>query len=216
MRSILSKLCHGFLAGLLIAVGGSVFLFCLSEQTASGQVLSKYVGAFFFSVALVCICMKGYSLYTGRIGFIPEDHSREAFASLFLGLLGNIIATVLLGFACRYAVSQLAAPAESICTAKLTQSAGQTFIRGCMCGVLMYLAVSIWKEHKRIAGILFCVPAFILAGFEHSIANMFYFAAADMLSLRAVGYLALVVAGNTVGAMVPPLLSSVGKVGTKK
>lgn len=211
MSRIIHKICLGLLAGLLIAVGGCVFLFCLSEQTKYDNILCKYVGAFFFSIALVCICMKGYSLYTGKIGFIPEAHDREAVSTLILGLVGNIAATVLLGLACRWAIPNLAAPAETICAAKLTQTVGQTLFRGAMCGVLMYLAVSIWRDHKTVVGILFCVPAFILSGFEHSIANMFYFATADMLSLRAVGYLALVVAGNTIGAMLPPLLAMVGR-----
>lgn len=206
----LRKLCLGLLAGLLIAVGGCVFLFCLSEKAATGDILCKYVGAFFFSIALVCICIKGYTLYTGKIGFIPEAHDKEAVTTLIWGLVGNIIATLALGLVCRLAIPDLKDPAVSICTAKLGQAWWQTFVRGCMCGVLMYLAVSIWKEKQSVVGILFCVPVFIMSGFEHSIANMFYFAAADIRSLDAVIYIVIVVLGNTVGAMVPPLLAMVG------
>jgi len=74
----------------------------------------------------------------------------------------------------------------------------------------MYLAVSIYKENKTIVGILFCVPAFILSGFEHSIANMFYFAAANMISADVVIYIIIVLAGNAVGGMLMPILKKLG------
>ena len=204
---ILQKIANGVMAGIMIAIGGSVFLACYGD----GSVLNRAIGAFFFAVALLCICYKGYSLYTGKIGFIPEKHDGDAFAVLLLGLLGNLIATVGLGLAVRYAIPNICSVAEAICASKLTQSFGQTLIRGIFCGILMYLAVSIYRDKKTVVGILFCVPVFILAGFEHSIADMFYVAAAGEYSFRALGFLLLVIAGNAVGGMLLPLLSRVGK-----
>ncbi|MBQ3012461.1 MAG: formate/nitrite transporter family protein [Clostridia bacterium] len=202
---ILQKIINGAMAGIMIAIGGSVFLACYGD----GSVLNRTIGAFFFSIALLCICYKGYSLYTGKIGFIPEKHDGDAFAVLLLGLLGNLIATVGLGLAVRYAIPNICSVAEAICASKLTQSFGQTLIRGIFCGILMYLAVSIYRDKKTVVGILFCVPVFILAGFEHSIANMFYFAAAESFSLDTVVYILVVVLGNTIGGMLLPLLAMV-------
>lgn len=194
---------NGLLAGILIAIGGTVFLACYDTD-----LVSRAIGAFFFLVALLCICYKGYSLYTGKIGFIPEKHDGEAFSVLLWGFFGNLVATVLLGLLLRAAIPTIREAAEGICTAKLTQAWWQTLVRGIFCGILMYLAVSIFRDRKSIAGILFCVPVFILAGFEHSIANMFYFGAAGMFfSAKTVLYLAIVVAGNTVGGMLMPLLA---------
>ena len=67
-----------------------------------------------------------------------------------------------------------------------------------------------------MTGILTCVPTFILAGFEHSIADMFYIAAAGEYSFAALGFLLLVIAGNAVGGMLLPLLARVGKTEEKK
>ena len=75
----------------------------------------------------------------------------------------------------------------------------------------MYLAVRIYKELNTIAGFLFCVPVFILSGFEHSIANMFYFGASGMVSFRAFRYICVVIAGNALGGMLFPLLDNLGK-----
>ena len=198
---MLNKILSGISAGILISIGGSVFLACDN----------KYVGAVMFSVALLCICLKGYSLYTGKIGFIPEKHDKEAFSVLLLGLLGNLIGTVACGYAIRYALPALGDTAEKICTLKLEQALLQTLIRGLFCGVLMYLAVSIFRDRQKVIGILFCIPVFILAGFEHSVADMFYFAASGIISLKAFVFIMMVVLGNTIGGMLLPVLMKAEK-----
>ena len=190
----------------MISIGGSVFLACFGD----GSVLNRAIAAFFFTIALLCICIKGYSLYTGKIGFIPEKHDREAFSILLWGLLGNVIATVICGLAVRYAIPNLGVVSESLCVGKLTQDWWQTLIRGTFCGILMYIAVSVYRDKQTISAILFCVPVFILSGFEHSIANMFYFAAAGtFFAVESIVYLVLVVIGNSIGAIMMPLLASI-------
>ncbi len=198
---MLKDIINGVKAGLMIAIGGSVFLACES----------KVVGAVLFSVALLCICLKGYSLFTGKVGYILENHSKEALQILLCGLLGNIISTVSLGFAVAAANPVLKETASSICEAKLTQEWYQTLIRAIFCGVLMYMAVSTYREKNTLAGIFFCVPVFILAGFEHSIANMFYFGTCGVLNLEVLIYLAIVVVGNSIGGMLMPMLNYIGK-----
>lgn len=192
---------NGILAGILIAIGGSVFLACEN----------RYVGATLFSVALLCICYKGYGLFTGKVGFLPEQHDKAAWTVVLTALLGNAIATCLFGWAVRYALPQLGDTAQTICEAKLTQLWPQTAIRGLLCGVLMYLAVSIFRDHKTTAAIFFCVPVFILSGFEHSIADMFYFAASGIVSWQACGFLWCVILSNAVGGVLLPLLTMLTK-----
>ena len=198
---MLKLIIDGIKAGIMIAIGGSVFLSCEN----------RYIGAILFSVALLCICLKGYSLFTGKVGYLPENHSKEAFKILLCGLLGNIVSTILLGFAVSFANPALGEAAKVICEAKLSQEALQTFVRAFFCGVLMYMAVSTYREKGTLAGIFFCVPVFILSGFEHSIANMFYFGASGMINMDSVIYLAVVVAGNSVGGMAMPILNILGK-----
>lgn len=194
---MLKKVTSGIAAGIMVSIGGAVFLAC--ENRIAGAVL--------FSVALLSICMAGYSLYTGKIGFIPEKHDKEAFSVLLLGLLGNTIGTILCGLLIRYAFSASAEAAETICTAKLTQTFFGTLIRGTFCGILMYTAVKIWRDNKSPLGILFCIPVFILSGFEHSIADIFYFAASGIVSVKAFGFILTVILGNSIGGMLLPVLT---------
>ena len=197
LRKVLSGVC----AGILISIGGTVFLSCDN----------RYLGAILFSVALLSICIKGYYLFTGKVGFLWEDHSRESISITLLALFGNAIGTILCGFLLAEVLPNCQAAAEKICSAKLTQAPLFTFVRGVFCGILMYLAVSIYRDQKNPIGILFCIPVFILSGFEHSIANLYYFACSGIVSWEACGYLWIVIAGNAVGGVLLPMLSMVQK-----
>lgn len=191
----------GISAGIVIALGGSVFLACEN----------RYVGAVLFSVALLCICFKGYALFTGKVGYIPEAHGKAEWQLLLLGLLGNLIGTIISGIAVRYAIPAIGETAATICASKLTQPALSTLIRGIFCGLLMYLAVSIYRDNKTPLGIMFCIPVFILSGFEHSIADMFYFAASGIVSVKAFAFLWIVILGNSIGGMLLPALKIWGE-----
>ena len=193
---MLRKITSGVAAGILVSIGGAVFLSCEN----------RYVGAVLFSVALLCICLKGYALFTGRVGYIPEKHDKETVEALLLGLLGNFMGTLCCGLLARYAVPAIGAAAETACAARLTQLPLQTFVRALFCGMLMYLAVSTYRDRNTLAGIVFCIPVFILCGFEHSIADMFYFTASGMVSLKAFAFIWIVVLGNAVGGMLLPVI----------
>ena len=155
--------------------------------------------------------LQGYALFTGKVGYIPEAHGKAEWQLLLLCLLGNLIGTFICGAAVRYAIPSIGETALAICTAKLEQAALSTLIRGVFCGLLMYLAVSIFRDSKTPMGILFCIPVFILSGFEHSIADMFYFAASGIVSAKACGFLWIVIIGNAIGGMLLPALKIWGE-----
>ena len=203
---MLRKILDGVSAGLMITIGCSVYLACVN----------KVVGAVLFAVALLTICYKGLSLFTGKVGYIPEKHGKEEVSALLLGLLGNAIATCALGYLVGLALPNLQASAQVLYESKLTQEWWQTFIRAIFCGVLMYVAVSVYRENKTIVGILFAVPVFILSGFEHSIANMAYFGISAQVSFDAFLFILIVIAGNAVGGMLLPILQGKLSIGKKK
>ncbi len=198
---MLKKICSGISAGIMISIGGAVYLSCES----------KYIGAILFTVALLSICYRGYSLFTGKVGFIVEAHGKEEASVLLTGLLGNTVGTVICGYAMRYAVPTIGEAALALCEGKLTQEIPQTFIRAVFCGVLMYIAVSIFREKSTPLAVIYCIPVFILAGFEHSIADIYYFSASGILSVRAFVFLMVVIAGNAAGAVLLPLLGGAGE-----
>ncbi len=191
------RIMSGAAAGIMISIGCAVFLACDN----------KYVGSVMFSVALLTICLRSLILYTGRIGFIPEKHGRDEISDLLLGLLGNVAGVAAGGFAAGVALPKLRETAAVLCEAKLTtQNFGQTLLRGMFCGILMYIAVVVYKENRNVIGILFCIPVFILSGFEHSIADVGYFACAGVASWQSFGFIWTVILGNSLGSMLLPVM----------
>ena len=203
------------LAGILIGIGGSVFLMCKNTATNLPE-LGTFIGAVFFCVALLSICYFGFYLYTGKIGYIVYSHTKADVFSVLVGLIGNFLGAVGSGLLLSYVKPEYNAVSSAICNSKLNymlnngfQGYFGVFILGVFCGILMFVAVNVFKENKSIVGILFGIPVFILCGFEHSIADMFYFGAANnIFNLNSLLFLLLVVLGNTIGGMLIPVLKN--------
>ena len=198
---MLKHFLKGLCAGILISIGGGVFLNCDN----------RIVGTFLFSVALLCICMLGYTLYTGKICYITDNFNVNGFLELIFGLFGNIVACAVCGLLIRISVPSIGAAADALCINKLSsQLPWQALIRALFCGMLVYLSVDIYKKKNSVIGILICIPAFILSGYEHSIADMFYFFSSTQIwksqALESVVFIAIVLAGNSLGGLILPLL----------
>lgn len=189
-------------AGLYIGIGGAVFLSCDN----------RVVGAILFSVALLSICYLGLFLFTGKIGYMAVQHDKQSVAAVIVTLVGNIIGTLIAGLLAGYMKPALMETARSLCENKLLLAPMQVVIAGIFCGILMYTAVELFKTNQTPAGIFFCVPVFILAGFEHSIADMYYFFTARMFTGEVFVFLLLVVLGNSIGGMLVPWLKKVAGV----
>lgn len=186
-------LINSFLASLMIIIGCIVYL----------QVGGIF-GAILFSFALLTICSRGYHLYTGRVGLVSISTGIklwEKFLYCVVILLLNFVFTYLFGTFIR-SVGIGVEVAQQMCAVKLTKSALETFVDGLLCGVIMYIAVQIFLENKSVFGILIGVPVFIMAGFEHSIADMGYLSIAGYWQQdKAVPFILLVIAGNTLGSI---------------
>lgn len=194
---VFSELVNGILAGLAISLGGSVYIICEN----------KIVGAILFAVALLTICLFSFSLYTGKVGYIVNDHSKENILKVLTCLIGNFIGCLVFGILASKTNVKYIEIANTMTQNKLSETLLIALSKAYFCGVLMYIAVNMYREKNTIAGILICVPVFIIAGFEHSIANMFYIAVAGkLLTIEAIKYTIIVVIGNAIGGMTIPFL----------
>lgn len=187
------------LAGLSIGVGGALFL----------SIENKVIGALFFTLGLFTICTRGLHLFTGRVGY-ALDNPPSYSAALIITWLGNLVGTNLAALCFRFTRigPAFAEKAAAICAAKLNDGPVSIFLLAIFCNILMYIAVDGFRtnEHQlgKYLGLFLCVAGFILAGFEHCIANMFYFGVAGMWSLRSVLWLMVMTAGNVVGGLLLP------------
>lgn len=191
----LDYLVKGIYAGIMIGIAGCVYL----------SVENHIAGSFLFALGLLTICMYGMNLYTGKIGYVLIN-KLDYLIELLLTLIGNFVGTFIVGrliLLTRF--KAIGTSAHSIGILKLNDNLLSIFILAFFCGILMYIAVN---NHKKISGeigkyigIFLCVMVFILCGFEHSIANMFYFSAGSLWSFKTLLYVLVMVLGNSCGSI---------------
>lgn len=204
------------LAGFCIGIGGTVSLSVTALFTVWGMgAFGSFIGASLFSIGLFTIIFFGLHLYTGKLGYVPfqmpGDTStlKKRLADIGLVLLGNLAGTHLCGLLLTKKLE--GTTLVSMVEGKLTaffDSPLQTVILAFFCGVLMFVAVDGFKRAPvgKSVIVYLGVVVFILCGFEHSIADMFYIAAAlPALELAQIGeaylFLVVVVLGNAAGGI---------------
>ena len=197
----LKTLILGILAGMSIAIGGTVFL----------SLDNKVLGAVFFTVGLFAVCTFGFSLFTGKVCYVFE---RDAAYALDLPVIwiGNLLGawlTASLQLMTRIGPG-LAQKAQGLCETKLSDSLPSIFILAFFCNLMIYVAVEGYGKNPHEMGkylsLLFGVTVFILCGFEHCVANMYYFSVAGAWSMKTLLYVLVMTAGNAVGGVCIPLL----------
>ena len=211
LKHSINTLILSIAAGLCIGIGGIVFL----AQT------NKFAGAFLFAVGLLTILVFRFNLFTGMVGYVLENLLEKKWSYLYTVLLvwignfvGTALAAILVGLT--RLGEGLKATCQSMVATKLGDSWYSLLILGVFCGMLMFIAVDTFK--KRIAekdflcvvAVFMGVMVFILAGFEHSIADMFYFVLTGRV-LEAIPALLLITLGNAIGGNLIPLVQKLTK-----
>lgn len=195
-----------FLAGIMIAIGGTVFL----------SIENKVIGASLFSIGLFGVLIYNLNLYTGKIGYLITNFNLKYIKELIITLIGNFIGACSVGFILRYTriYDKIYEKSLILANTKLNDNILSIFILSIFCGLLMYYAVNGFKKQTDFGKYLvvyLSVAVFILCGFEHCIANMYYFSVADIWSLKTLGYTGIMVLGNSIGSFIIPLCNLVIK-----
>lgn len=190
----------------MIAIGGTVFL----------SIENKVIGASLFSIGLFGVLIYNLNLYTGKIGYLITNFNLKYVKELAITIIGNFIGACSVGFILRYTriYDNIYSKALILANTKLNDNLLSIFILSIFCGLLMYFAVNGFKKQTDFGKYLVVylgVAVFILCGFEHCIANMYYFSVADIWSLKTLWYTGIMVLGNSVGSFIIPLCNLVIK-----
>lgn len=190
MKSIFIKAIY---AGLLIGIAAVAYL----------SVDSAYLGSLLFGFGLLMIVSSGYYLYTGKVGYWVKEHNYTKVLLTTLG--GNLIGTFLIGIFVRLMQLPIIVKTEALVELKLENGLIKVLILSILCGMMMYLGVDGYRKAKnevaKVIMVLFAVMIFILSKFEHSVANMAYFAISGSYSIKSLIYLVVMIIGNGLGAM---------------
>ena len=178
----------GVLAGAFIAFGA---MFMTIVVTGAGELpwgVARLLAGLVFSLGLVLVIVGGAELFTGDSLMIVACASRRitpgsllrAWALVYAGNIAGAVGTAALVFLAGqhgFAGGAVGKTALMIASAKAALPTGQLFFLAVLCNVLVCLAV--WMSFgARSAGdkVMVIVPpvaAFVAAGFEHSVANLY-------------------------------------------
>lgn len=203
VKHLLTTFIQAIYAGICIGVGGIVYLSCPS----------KLLGAFLFAIGLLTILLFKFKLFTGMTGYILENRPGY-LVDLLITWFGNLGGTYLVAWL--ISKTRLTFNLDFV-TIKLTDTWHSLLILGIFCGLLMFIGVSCFKYCAgkmdnifALAMPVLCVAVFILAGFEHCIADMFYFALSGKLA-EGFPSLLIITAGNMLGGILIPVVNLINK-----
>lgn len=220
----------GMLAGAFIGLGSMLFLIVRADP-GLGFAASQLVGGFVFSLGLLMVVVAGAELFTGNnlLVLAWAEHRITAAqvtrnwivvcAANFAGAAGLALLVYLSGHA-GLGDGAIGRTAVRIALAKQALPWQEAFLRGVLCNVLVCMAVWMAMAGRsvvdRAVAVFFPITAFVAAGFEHSVANMYLMpfamlvqssgtplAAGGAVTLGGMAInLAIVIAGNLVGGSV--------------
>jgi formate transporter len=178
----------GVLAGAFIALGA-----VLSTIVGTGSELgvgpTRWLAGLAFSLGLILVVVAGAELFTGNnlvVMSVVDGHITVTqllrnwvvvFAGNFVGAV-SVVLMVWLGRGWEIGDSTVGVSALSIAATKTALPFGVVFVRAILCNVLVCLAVWLAMAGKtvvdKVFAIIFPIAAFVAAGFEHSVANMYF------------------------------------------
>ncbi|WFD10820.1 formate/nitrite transporter family protein [Tepidibacter hydrothermalis] len=193
------KLCHmlilGIFAGMFIAFGayGDIVIMQTLKNIDVG--LMKFFGALVFPIGLMLVVMAGAELFTGNnlmtLAFMDKKITlKQLMTNWIVVYIGNFIGSLFLVFVLFKAnlFSESATTLSvNIAKAKISLPFGVLFLRAILCNIIVVLAVWMATAAQDIVSKIFAcwfpIMLFVLSGYEHSVANMFFIPMGKALGL---------------------------------
>ena len=177
----------GIMAGAFIAIGGAASNVVVHSISNTG--LARILAGTIFPIGLMLIVVLGGELFTGNclmlMAFLDKKISassllRNLVIVYFSNLIGALIIDTLIFFSGQlsYSSGVLGAYTIKVALTKAQISPVNALASGILCNLLVCLAILMASASKDISGkilaIFFPICTFVICGFEHCIANMFY------------------------------------------
>lgn len=159
MKEIVDVLRSSVLAGVCIGIAGLGYL-----------VTRDIIGSVLFAFGLLTVVGYKLKLYTGTAGFIQKGE----VGKLLLILLGNIFGCLLVSLMARMSPLEVQESAQSVLEGRLAIGPLRGGVLAIGCGFIMTTAVTFARQGNNLP-LLFGVPLFIVCGFPHCVADVFYY-----------------------------------------
>ena len=177
----------GMMAGMFIALGGAISNTAVHDIANVG--LARTLAGVIFPVGLLMIILVGGELFTGNCLMIMATMNKRIKVSglirnlvivYFSNLIGSLIIDVLIFYSGNldYTGGALGAYTIKVALGKVNIAPGKAIVSGILCNFLVCMAILMAGSAKDVIGKIFAawfpIFAFVIGGFEHIVANMFY------------------------------------------
>ncbi len=177
----------GIFAGMFIAGGASAS--SVAMHAVSNVGVARFLGGIIFPVGLMMIIFIGGELFTGDclliLGVLDKKYNvlsmLRVLVIVFLSnLIGAVAIALLVYFSgqLNYTDGLLGAFTIKVAMGKANMSFGSAFASGILCNIFVCGAVLMAAAAKDVAGkvwaVFFPILAFVVSGYEHCVANMYY------------------------------------------
>jgi len=191
------------LASLMLAVVagggvgfGAIYFTVVASDPTLGFATTRVLGGLVFTLGLTLVMVGGAELFTGNNLIVMAWASGEVSTGTMLrnwtivwfgNLIGSVGLVVLIYLTGHFEMNdgRIATAILNIATAKIRPDVTTLFFRGVLCNVLVCAAV--WLAYAgrsvtdKIVAVILPVSAFVAAGFEHCVANMYFLPSAWLL-----------------------------------
>lgn len=193
---MLNKLYKSILAGIAIAIGAVIYLLCPN----------KIVGAFLFSVGILMVMEFKLLLYTG---YVPTQRQTQSIKDYILNsclvFIGNLIGGALTAslLSLTRQKDSLYTSTLALCEFKLEDSLLSIFILAIFCGIIIAGIVKATNLKHQMLYVGMMIATFILCGYEHVVANAYYFSASlKIFTLEGALFMLVCLLGNFAGGVI--------------
>ena len=196
---------YAIMAGAFIAMGGVAFL----------SLNNKIVGAFMFSLGLFAVCTLKYNLFTGKVGYLFCNDVKTYLPWCLMVWVGNLVGSIIVAELVRLTrvAPGIIEKSTKLVQVKADDNLISLFVLGIFCNIMVVHAVDQYlnnpHEIGKYLGIIMSIMVFILVGFEHSIADMFYIQMARMWNSQTIIALIVITLGNVVGGILIPTMRNI-------
>lgn len=177
----------GMVAGGFIGLGALYYVLVASDASL-GFAASRVLGGAVFSLGLILVVIAGAELFTGNNLLVMAWADRKistaelmrnwsvVYVANALGAIGLALVVYWSGHT-QMNGGAVGAQYVKIALAKTSLPFAEAFFRGVLCNLLVCLAVWLAMAGRsvtdKVLAVIFPISAFVAAGFEHSVANMY-------------------------------------------
>ncbi|MGM0125794.1 formate transporter [Enterococcus sp. AZ194] len=193
--SVLTTVVLAIMAGVFIGLAGVAMIRTMGSMPKEWGTFVNLMGALIFPFGLICLLLVGGELVTGNMLAVTmalyakaitfKQWARNMFLVTLFNLVGAVGVAVFFGYYSNTLQGDFVARTIAVAEGRVADAPMATFLSAVACNILVctgvYMSFAAKDFIGKIVGILLPITGFVLAGYQHVVANMF---------LLSAGYLA--------------------------